>query len=611
MILNLIYPGSLHNHTEYSNLRLRDCIVRIKELIEYAGELGHEVIAFTEHETISNAIQIENEYNKVKDKYPNLKVIKGNEIYLCRDDLNSDNFDKEVDRYYHFILLAKDAIGHRQIRELSTRAWKRSWMNGRMRRVPTYYRDLKEIIQTNPGHVIGSTACLGSFLDIKIMQWDELGRPDNVYQWIIDWLKNMEKVFGQGNLYLEMQPSNSKEQKLVNAEIIKLSKITGIPYIITCDTHYLKKEDFTIHKAFLTAQDGDREVESFYASTYLMDDEDIRKYFDDEDVLQTAYQNILNIKNQCEDYSLKKPLKIPSLQWKIPTTKTVSEYWIEKIPYLKEFAESDFNGDEQLAKLIIDKLESDSRLRNQETYDEINDNLRIISISSKVNKAHWSAYFLNLQKIIDICWDAGTLVGAGRGSGVGFLLLYILDIIQINPMWETTKTFSWRFLNPDRVSVLDIDTDIEGSKRAQVLRALRNYYGEDRVANVATFGTEKSKSAIQTAARGLNIDVDIAAYISSLVPADRGIIRTLKQCYYGDEENDYKPIALFVQEMNKYPDLWAVSQKIEGLICRMGEHAGGVIFTDEPFTNSTALMRAPNGDLVTQFDLHDCEDVSR
>ena len=178
-------------------------------------------------------------------------------------------------------------------------------------------------------------------------------------------------------------------------------------------------------------------------------------------------------------------------------------------------------------------------------------------------------------------------------------------------MWETTKTFSWRFLNPDRVSVLDIDTDIEGSKRAQVLRALRNHYGEDRVANVATFGTEKSKSAIQTAARGLNIDVDIAAYISSLVPADRGIIRTLKQCYYGDEENDYKPIALFVQEMNKYPDLWAVSQKIEGLICRMGEHAGGVIFTDEPFTNSTALMRAPNGDLVTQFDLHDCEDVSR
>ena len=152
----------------------------------------------------------------------------------------------------------------------------------------------------------------------------------------------------------------------------------------------------------------------------------------------------------------------------------------------------------------------------------------------------------------------------GRGSGVGFLLLYLLDITQINPMWETTKTFSWRFLNPNRVSVLDVDTDIEGGRRAQVLQGLRDYYGEDKVANVVTFGSEKSKSAIQSAARGLGIDNDIALYISSLIPADRGIIRTLKQCYYGDEENDFKPIPSFVQEMNNYPDLWEVAQKIEG-----------------------------------------------
>ena len=98
----------------------------------------------------------------------------------------------------------------------------------------------------------------------------------------------------------------------------------------------------------------------------------------------------------------------------------------------------------------------------RESYDEINENLKITWISSEVNKAHWSAYFLNLQKTLDVCWDAGTIVGPGRGSGVGFYLLYILDIIQINPMWETTKTFAWRFLNPERVSVLDIDTDIEG-----------------------------------------------------------------------------------------------------------------------------------------------------
>ena len=106
------YPGSLHNHSEYSNLRLRDSIIRTKDLMNYAGELGHEVIAITEHETVSNAIKLEKEYKKVKEKYPNLKLIRGNEIYLCRTGLNAENFDKNTDKYYHFILLAKDPVGH-------------------------------------------------------------------------------------------------------------------------------------------------------------------------------------------------------------------------------------------------------------------------------------------------------------------------------------------------------------------------------------------------------------------------------------------------------------------------------------------------------------------
>ena len=125
-----------------------------------------------------------------------------------------------------------------------------------------------------------------------------------------------------------------------------------------------------------------------------------------------------------------------------------------------------------------------------------------------------------------------------------------------------------------------------------------------------TFGTEKSKSAILTAARGLGIDVDEAQYIASLIPADRGLLRTLKQCYYGDKDNGFSPIPLFIKEMDSRPELWQVAQKIEGLVCRSGIHAGGVIFVDEPFTNSTALMRAPDGTIVTAFDLHDAEAVS-
>lgn len=583
-------------------------------MMKYAIELGHEVIAITEHETVSNAIKVEKEYKKIKANNPDFKVILGNEIYLCRDGLNWDNFQKGIDQYFHFILLAKDAIGHEQIREISSRAWSRSYMTGKMRRVPTYYSDLEEIIKKNPGHVIGTTACLGGFLGSLIMKMDELKVPE--YEIVIDrWLDKMTRIFGADHFYLELQPSASREQTMVNAKLIEISKRRNLPFIITTDSHYLKKEDAPLHSAFIKSQDGDREVESFYATTYMMGTEELEGYMTNltREDFECAYESIRKIKEMCEDYTLTKPLNIPSLEWKQPKrVYSLDEYnsYFEKMPYLKTFYESDFAGDRRMVDLIMDKIESDPRLQNIETYEELNKNLETTWISSEVNKAHWSAYFLNLQKILDVCWEAGTLVGPGRGSGVGFLLLYILDIIQINPMWETTKTHAWRFLNPNRVSVLDIDTDIEGGRRAQVLQALRREYGANRVANVVTFGTEGSKSAIQTAARGLGIDNDISLYISSLIPADRGQVRTLKQCYYGDEENGFAPIGLFVQQMKEYPDLWRVAQKIEGLVCRVGEHAGGVIFVDEDFTKSTALMKVPNGDVVTQFDLHDCEDAS-
>ena len=602
------YIGSLHNHTDYSNLYLRDSINTIEGLIDTAIALGHKVIAITEHETVSNAIKIEKYYNKIKEKHPDFKVIRGNEIYLCRDGLTKDNFIKGQDKFYHFILLALDAIGHEQIRELSTRAWMRSWKTGKMARRPTYYQDLIDIIGANPGHVVSSTACLGGFLDNKLLQYNENPDPA-LWNNILGWCLSMQSIFGKGNFLLELQPSKYKEQKIANAGLLKLSEELDIPYIITTDSHYARPEDAPIHEAFLNSQEGEREVKSFYATTYLMSGNELNEFIEEE-IIARANETIAEIAARAQDYSLMKPLVIPSLVWNEPTLKTIPDVYFKKIPSLKKFVESSFNGDNVLARAIVEKLESDARLQTQKIYDEVEINLQMTWESSEVNNAHWSAYFLNLQKIIEVCWDSGTLVGCGRGSGVGFILLYLLDIIQINPLWETTKLYPWRFLNPSRVSVLDIDTDIEGGRRAQTLQALRDFYGQDRVSNVITFRTEKSKSALQTAARGLGIDVDISLYLASLVPVDRGIARTLKQCYYGDEENGFKPVPEFVRQMKLYPELWSVAQKIEGLVCGIGEHAGGIIFVDEPFTKSTALMRVPNGDVVTQFDLHDSEDVS-
>lgn len=439
------FPGSLHNHTQYSNLRLRDCIIKEGDLIEYALELGHEVVAITDHEAVCNAVKVEKIYKKVKKNNPDFRVILGNEIYLCRNGLNAGNFNREYDKYYHFVLLAKDAIGHKQIREISTRAWRRSYMARGMRRVPTYYQDLFDIVSTNRGHVIGTTACLGGALPTQLLKYRETGDQE-LYEKIIVWCEQMEWIFGAGNFYLELQPAANREQKYVNRMLLDIAKTYHFPYIITTDSHYLRKEDKPIHKAYLNSQNGDREVDDFYATTYMMSTEELESFLDlSKEELQEAYANIHRIKEMCKDYSLLKPLKIPQLPWRDLGSYTIDQrYWISKIPYLEKFWESDYEGDQELADAIVLKVQEDERLREQNIYDAINECLEMTWISSEVNKTHWSAYYLNLQKIIEECWSAGTLVGCGRGSGVGFILLYLLGITQINPQWESTKTFAWR-----------------------------------------------------------------------------------------------------------------------------------------------------------------------
>lgn len=413
------------------------------------------MVAITEHETVSSAIKAQEYYEKVKKENPNFKVILGNEIYLTRNGLNAQNYNRELDRYFHFILLAKNSEGHKQIREISSRAWMRSYMARGMRRVPTYYQDLIDIIGKNPGNVIAATSCMGGCLPTQLIRNRDTGTPS--MDLIKRWIRQMQGIFGVNNFYFEMQPSFNKDQIYVNHKLVELGAELGIKYIITNDAHYLKKEDRPIHKAFLNSQNGDREVDSFYATTYLMSDEEVREYMENEmgeEVLQSAYQTIEEIKDKCGDYSLKKPLKIPRLNWK-KYNHLANGIWFARIPMLEKFVNSPYESDKHLAHTIVDRIYDYPDLQNQEACDEINACLEDTWISSEVNGSRWSAYFLNLQNIIDCCWDAGSLVGAARGSGMGFILLYILGITQINPLKEKAPTARWRFLNPNRVSVLD------------------------------------------------------------------------------------------------------------------------------------------------------------
>ena len=428
--------GSIHNHSEYSNFRLRDSINRIADMVDYAMELGHNFIAITEHETIASALEAQKIEKQAREKDPSFKIIRGNEIYLCRNGLNQDNFIKGEDKYFHFILLAKDEIGHKQIREISTRAWLRSYKGRGMVRVPTYYQDLIDIIQSNQGHVIGSTACMGSQLGQFLLKYKETNDKE-YFEKAQMWIDKISQIFGKENFFLETQPSNSDEQVFINQNIKIISENTGFPVVISLDAHYLKKEDINIHKAFLNAQDGDRETESFYATTYIMSREEIHEYMDKylgKDIVSQWMNNTKLIYDMCEDYDLTKPLRIPYLPRTIDKI-TDEEYneFKNKITKLSLFYNSKYDSDRHLAAAIVRKIKNDRvQYDNEETYKEIDLNLDVIWLSSEKQNTRWSAYLLNMRDYIDVIWNEGdSLVGPSRGSGGGFILLNILNIVSL------------------------------------------------------------------------------------------------------------------------------------------------------------------------------------
>ena len=427
----------------------------------------------------------------------------------------------------------------------------------------------------------------------------------------------MDKCFGHGNFFLEMQPSHQEDQIIVNNTILKLSKELDVPYIITTDAHYLKKEDRYTHEIFLKSNEDegkDRETGEFYATTYFMSEEEIHEYMDKyigRENVQKGIDNTNLIWDMVEEYSLEQKLNIPyePTDLREPDVILYNRYK-EKIELLKDFYESEYPCDRHLVRNIVEKIEScQEELANDKTYDAINTCLKVIKNTSDKMGTQWSAYLLQTRAFVDTIWEAGSLCGPSRGSGGGFILLYILGIIQINPLRETTRLYYWRFLHEFRASPLDIDLDCEGAKRDTIIQILQEKYGGiRRVAKVQTILRMKSKNAIISACRGLGIPNEEAQYLSSFIGAERGIQYTLKQVYYGDAENGLSPNMEFVHLMrDKYPEVWEVASKIEGLISGVGQHAGGVILTPSDITDYCALMRVSSGDIVTQFDLHKAE----
>jgi DNA polymerase-3 subunit alpha len=449
---------SMHDHSWYSNIRLLDSINRPDELIKYAISLGLRGICLTDHEALSGHVQFIQAFKKLKqDKNfhvpDDFKIGLGDEIYLVNEDsldeLKENYKNKNPDtRFYHFLLLAKDLEGYKQLRILSSKAWENEFSTGFMDRVPTFKNDFKEILQG--GHVIGTSACLGGFLPtmiIKLRDAEAIQEKDKIkyYKLQIDkFIKFCIDVLGKENFFFELQPTPNEEQYYVNRFLINLSKVYNVRYTIATDAHYLKKEDREAHKIYLQSAEGEREVDDFYASTYVMSAKEIREYMGNEltdEEINEGFRTTLMIADQIEQYDLYHKTIIPTTI--IPDFKIrhIFKPAYEQFEYIKNFAYSDYKIDQYLLYLIENGF--DEKLRNNKltknyfytVMDRINIELREIwKISIKLED-RLSSYYVLTKKIVDLVWSKGdSIVGVSRGSAGGFLINFLLGIIQMNPL---------------------------------------------------------------------------------------------------------------------------------------------------------------------------------
>ena len=598
------YIGT-HNHTDVSNFRLLDSTNKLSALVNKAIELGLSGIAITDHECLSNHVKAIQLQKKLIEDGKDFKIILGDESYLV-DSLEEvrDNYQPRITQFFHFIFLAKDEIGYRQLREISTVAWNNSFYTGKMERVPITKQQVESIIGEDKGHLIFQTACIGGELAWCILHDDKNRAID-----FIDWCQS---VALPENFYLEMQPNDVEEQTKVNKAIIAISEQLGIKTVISTDSHYLTSEWVKIHEAYLKSREDDsREAGDFYRSCYLMSSDEIHQWMDKQigvEKVNEALYNTIEIGNKIEFFDLEHTQEVPP----IPLPEFEQEHSFQnaygEFEYIKKFAYSDNPYDRYFLQCIEngwwekEYKEGMSSETIQAMMSRINDELEAIWKSGININDNIPTYYITAVHLEDIMWNkANSLVGDARGSVAAFYVCYLIGLQQINSFEHNIPY--WRHLHESRPEMPDVDIDSEKSKRSAIIEAVREEFGADRVLNICAFKTEKSKSAILTCCRAMEVPTEQAQYIAGMIPSIRGVTTSLSVMVNGDDEN--KPNQEFINECNKYPGLLDMALSIEGLICGRTIHASGVIIFKRPYTELNCMMKSPNGVMVTQYDMDD------
>lgn len=587
--------------------------------MDRAIELGLSGIAITDHEALCCHVELDRIQEEYKEKYPDFKIVRGNEIYLT-DTRDSKQY------YYHFVLLALDAIGHKMLRELSSNAWINSYFDRGMERVPTLKSELQKTIERyGRGHLHGSCACLAGEVNHNLnlmIQAEHNGdklKAKEYHDNIVHFVKWCKQTFGNGYFTLEVAPGRGEEQFAVNSRMSALSKAFDVPIVIGDDAHFLRKEDRYVHKAFLNSKDGEREVDSFYEYAYLQSDDEIRENLAGTGLdIEELYQNSLNILEKCQYYTLYHTQQVPQVD--VPEYPADAEdyhfYDVEKYPTLDYLRHSDNPQEKYWIHYCQEQLEAKG-LNNDIYLTRLEEEADINKVVGDKLDTCMFAYPIFLQHYINLFWECGSSVGAGRGSSCAGLSHMLLGVTQLDPIINDLPY--WRYSNKSRYELGDIDIDLAPSKRELIFEKIREERGQLGCVQVCTFNTVSTKAALKTACRGYRseqypkgIDISEAEYLSSLIPSERGFLWNLQDCLNGNEEKGRKPVKPLIQELQKFPGLQEILLGLEGLVVARSVHASGVNFYGKDPFETACFMKAKNGAIITQFSLHDteyCSDV--
>ena len=539
----------LHVHTEYS---LLDGSNKIKEYVARVKELGMNSAAITDHGVMFGCIDF---YKAAKEA--GIKPILGCEVYVAP----GSRFDRETvkgeERYYHLVLLAENDLGYSNL----TKIVSKGYVDG------FYYKPRvdMEILQQYHEGIIALSACLaGEVPRYLVRNFYEEGKKAAL---------RYQEIFGKGNFFLELQDHGIPEQRLVNQQLMRMSQETGIELVATNDVHYTYESDADSHDILLCIQTGKKvsdEDRMRYegGQYYVKSEEEMRSLF--PYALQ-ALENTQKIADRCEVNIEFGVTKLP--RFDVPEGYTAWEY---------------------LNKLCREGLE---RL-----YDPVTEELkeRLDYELNTIRTMGYVDYFLIVWDFIKFARDHEIMVGPGRGSAAGSLVSYTLGITQLDPM--RYQLLFERFLNPERVTMPDIDVDFCFERRQEVIDYVTRKYGKDRVVQIVTFGTLAARGVIRDVGRVLDMPYAQVDSIAKMIPTELNITidkaltmnHELKELYESDDEIHY---------------LIDMSRRLEGLPRHTSMHAAGVVISQKPVDEYVPLSRASDGTLVTQFTMTTLEEL--